>query len=165
MRFSRCNTVPGRSKVRGTCRFRRLPTQHGCHAGSPRLHRTPQFRRRTCSWTVFLYQTSQIITPVYQQMAIAFATRRHLKTKETSKTSPGASIGIGRGFEHWVENPEVVDFSFQKVLNIFRFFRFDGHCILKNAISSQQRIFPFSHTDQLLICPGTHGVPPARCGM
>ena len=45
-------------------------------------------------------------------------------------------FGTRGGFEHRVENPEVIDFSFQKVLQISRFFRFGSHCILKNATLS-----------------------------
>ena len=41
-------------------------------------------------------------------------------------------IGNGRGFEHRTKNPEVVEKFFSKVLKISRFFRFGGHCILKN---------------------------------
>ena len=41
-----------------------------------------------------------------------------------------------RGFEHRVENPEVAGKFFSKVLKISRFFRFGGHCILKNAVLS-----------------------------
>ena len=37
-----------------------------------------------------------------------------------------------RGFEHRVENPEVVEKFFSKILKITRFIRFGGHCILKN---------------------------------
>ena len=37
-----------------------------------------------------------------------------------------------RGFEHRVENPEVAGKFFSKVLEISQFFRFGGHCILKN---------------------------------
>ena len=47
-------------------------------------------------------------------------------------------VGTGRGFEHRVENLEVVGFSFQKVLKISLFFRFAGHCILKNATLSTE---------------------------
>lgn len=45
-------------------------------------------------------------------------------------------IGIGRGFEQRVQHPEVVELSFQKVLKFSQFFRFAGHCILKNAVLS-----------------------------
>ena len=36
-------------------------------------------------------------------------------------------FGTRGGFEHRVENPEVVGFSFQKVLKISHFFRNSGH--------------------------------------
>ena len=52
------------------------------------------------------------------------------------ETSPGAGDRRGRGFEHRVENPEVVEKFFSKVLKISEFFRFSGHCILKNAVLS-----------------------------
>ena len=45
-------------------------------------------------------------------------------------------ISARRGFEHRVENPEVVDISFQKVLKFSQILRFGGHCILKNATLS-----------------------------
>ena len=41
-------------------------------------------------------------------------------------------IGMGEVFNTEMRNPEVVGFSFQKVSKISRFFRFGGHCILKN---------------------------------
>lgn len=41
-------------------------------------------------------------------------------------------IGNGRGFEHRTKNPEVVEKFFSKVLKFPLFFRFGGHCILKN---------------------------------
>ena len=41
-------------------------------------------------------------------------------------------VGAGRGFEHRVKNPEVVDKFFSKVLKISEFFRISGHWILKN---------------------------------
>ena len=56
-----------------------------------------------------------------------------LSHQKARKTSPGTGGQHGRGFEHRVENPEVVDFSFQKVLKSSRILRFHGHCILKNA--------------------------------
>ena len=40
--------------------------------------------------------------------------------------------GIGRGFEHRVENPEIAEKFFPKVLKFSRIIRFGGHCILKN---------------------------------
>ena len=43
---------------------------------------------------------------------------------------------MGRGFEHRVQRPEVAEKFFPKVLKISRFFRFRGHCILKNAALS-----------------------------
>lgn len=43
-----------------------------------------------------------------------------------------SAVGAGRGFGHRVVNPEVVDKFFLKVLKISQFFRFRGHCILKN---------------------------------
>ena len=49
------------------------------------------------------------------------------------ETSPGAGGWHGRGFEHQSANPEVVEKFFSKVLKFSRFFRFRGHCILKNA--------------------------------
>ena len=45
-------------------------------------------------------------------------------------------IGIGRGFEHRVENPEVIEKFFSKVLSFSQIFRFSGHCILKNPTLS-----------------------------
>ena len=45
-------------------------------------------------------------------------------------------VGIRRGFEHRVEDPEVAEKFFSKVLKISRIFRFDGHCVLKNATLS-----------------------------
>ena len=45
-------------------------------------------------------------------------------------------IGIGRGFEHRVENRSVAEKFFSKVLKISRIFRFGGHCILKNSALS-----------------------------
>ena len=45
-------------------------------------------------------------------------------------------IGIGRGFEHRVENPEVIEKFFSKVLSFSQIFRFSGHCILKNTTLS-----------------------------
>ena len=59
-----------------------------------------------------------------------------LSHQKARKTSPGTGGQHGRGFEHRVENPEVVEFSFQKVLKISGIFRFRGHCILKNATLS-----------------------------
>ena len=45
-------------------------------------------------------------------------------------------VGAGRGFEHRIQHPEVVEKFFSKVLKISEFFRFSGHCILKNAVMS-----------------------------
>ena len=42
-------------------------------------------------------------------------------------------FGTRGGFEHRVANPEVIEKFFSKVLNFSRFFRFYGHCILKNT--------------------------------
>ena len=40
---------------------------------------------------------------------------------------------MGRGFEHRVQHPEVVEKFFSKVSKISWIFRISGHCILKNA--------------------------------
>ena len=45
-------------------------------------------------------------------------------------------VGIGRGFEHRVQHPEVAEKFFSNVLKISRVFRFSGHCILKNTTLS-----------------------------
>ena len=43
-----------------------------------------------------------------------------------------------RGFEHRVQHRSVVEKFFLKVLKNSRFFRFDGHCILKNPYLSTE---------------------------
>ena len=66
-----------------------------------------------------------------------YTTRQHLtKRNKQVKPLPVPMIGIGRGFEQRVQHPEVVELSFQKVLKFSQFFRFAGHCILKNAVLS-----------------------------
>ena len=66
-------------------------------------------------------------------MTIVDLISQHLtKQNKQVKPLPVPVIGSGRGFEHRVKSPEVVGFSFQKVLKISRISRFDGHCILKN---------------------------------
>ena len=58
------------------------------------------------------------------------------KRNKQVKPLPVPVVGIGRGFEHRVEDPEVAEKFFSKVLKISRIFRFDGYCILKNATLS-----------------------------
>ena len=55
------------------------------------------------------------------------ALSQQLSHYKQRKSLPVLVIGTGRGFEHRVENPEVVEFSFQKVLKISGIFRFRGH--------------------------------------
>ena len=45
-------------------------------------------------------------------------------------------VDVRKDFEHRVKNPEVAEEFFSKVLKISRIFRFNGHCILKNATLS-----------------------------
>ena len=64
----------------------------------------------------------------------SIATLRYLtKRNKQVKPLPVLVIGTGRGFEHRVQHPEVIEKFFLKVFNISRIFRFHGHCILKNA--------------------------------
>ena len=64
---------------------------------------------------------------------MTIATKQQLtKRNEQVKPLPVLVIGTGRGFEHRVQHPEVVEKFFSKVLKFSRIIRFGGHCILKN---------------------------------
>ena len=54
------------------------------------------------------------------------------KRNKQVKPLPVPRSGIGRGFEHRVQHRSVVEKFFSKVFKISWFFRFRGHCILKN---------------------------------
>ena len=69
-------------------------------------------------------------------MAVVITVKQQL-TKRNKQVKPlPCRRSAWEGFEHRVQHPEVVVNFFSKVLKIYRFFRFSGHCILKNTTLS-----------------------------